>query len=320
MSWIGAIIGTFASGKSMVRKDKISEDLAAASNRALPYITQTANELKKWGKDDWSRFKETYRPVAESLVNDANRAPNYNRYEQDVALGASQGQQAGNEDIRRGISQSGTGPASGKFASATSNLENKAAARRGIGTAVARQTADQESTNKKMSLLPLGRSDPSSSVAGLGIVTRGGADYGKYSSAIGVDATKNLGEAGFGIGKALGSYKPTKDTSTPTKDTSTNNSPFQGNGALKSYANTENNSSPTDSSGNYNSDFMGYTNYAEGGMIAGPGNGRSDSIQANIDGRMPARVSNGEYLIKANVASSIGLNRLDSLISIARQG
>lgn len=40
-------------------------------------------------------------------------------------------------------------------------------------------------------------------------------------------------------------------------------------------------------------------NFAGGGEVSGPGTGTSDSIPATIDGRAPARLSNGEFVVNA---------------------
>jgi hypothetical protein len=66
-----------------------------------------------------------------------------------------------------------------------------------------------------------------------------------------------------------------------------------------------------------------FTSYAEGGiaslpgpqesapgavegMLSGPGDGMSDSIPANIDGKQEARLADGEFVIPADVVSHIG--------------
>ena len=52
-------------------------------------------------------------------------------------------------------------------------------------------------------------------------------------------------------------------------------------------------------------DFLGLMKKANGGYISGPGTGTSDSI--------PARLSNGEYVIKADAVSQYGTSFLDSI-------
>jgi hypothetical protein len=54
--------------------------------------------------------------------------------------------------------------------------------------------------------------------------------------------------------------------------------------------------------------------YADGGLIAGPGTGTSDSVPALIDGQQPAQVSDGEYLIPANVVQELGHDFFEKLV------
>jgi hypothetical protein len=46
--------------------------------------------------------------------------------------------------------------------------------------------------------------------------------------------------------------------------------------------------------------------YARGGYLDGQGDGMSDSIPATIEGKQPARLADGEFVIPADVVSHIG--------------
>jgi hypothetical protein len=48
------------------------------------------------------------------------------------------------------------------------------------------------------------------------------------------------------------------------------------------------------------------TPYAEGGYLDGEGDGMSDSIPATIEGKQPARLADGEFVVPADVVSHIG--------------
>lgn len=50
----------------------------------------------------------------------------------------------------------------------------------------------------------------------------------------------------------------------------------------------------------------GIPSYAKGGYLDGPGDGMSDSIPATIEGRQPARLADGEFVIPADVVSHLG--------------
>ena len=53
--------------------------------------------------------------------------------------------------------------------------------------------------------------------------------------------------------------------------------------------------------------------YSDGGrMLKGPGDGMSDSIPANISGKRPARLADGEFVIPADVVSHLGNGSTDA--------
>lgn len=49
-----------------------------------------------------------------------------------------------------------------------------------------------------------------------------------------------------------------------------------------------------------------FRRFAEGGLVQGPGDGTSDSIPAVINGNEPAAISDGEFIISADVVSALG--------------
>ena len=52
--------------------------------------------------------------------------------------------------------------------------------------------------------------------------------------------------------------------------------------------------------------------YATGGMLEGPGDGMSDSLAAKIDGSQPAALSQGEFVVPADVVSHLGNGSSDA--------
>ena len=52
--------------------------------------------------------------------------------------------------------------------------------------------------------------------------------------------------------------------------------------------------------------------YAQGGMLEGPGDGMSDSLAAQIDGSQPAALSQGEFVVPADVVSHLGNGSSDA--------
>ena len=63
---------------------------------------------------------------------------------------------------------------------------------------------------------------------------------------------------------------------------------------------------PDFSDGSYNAANGGLVALANGGVVRGPGDGTSDSIPAMIDGHQPAAISQGEFIIPADVVSGLG--------------
>lgn len=54
------------------------------------------------------------------------------------------------------------------------------------------------------------------------------------------------------------------------------------------------------------SNAIGMPRLAKGGYLHGPGDGMSDSIPATIEGRQPARLADGEFVVPADVVSHLG--------------
>lgn len=59
-------------------------------------------------------------------------------------------------------------------------------------------------------------------------------------------------------------------------------------------------------SGNTNAQHSALTRKAKGGYLDGAGDGMSDSIPATIEGKQPARLADGEFVIPADVVSHLG--------------
>lgn len=58
--------------------------------------------------------------------------------------------------------------------------------------------------------------------------------------------------------------------------------------------------------------------FEAGGLIDGEGDGMSDDIDANIEGREPVRVADGEVVVPKHVVDMIGVDRLDELLRSVR--
>lgn len=59
-------------------------------------------------------------------------------------------------------------------------------------------------------------------------------------------------------------------------------------------------------------------NMERGGLLEGGGDGMSDDIPANIGGKEPVRVADGEYVVPASIAERFGEDRLHAMMSKVR--
>lgn len=132
-------------------------------------------------------------------------------------------------------------------------------------------------------------------------------------------ATRTTGIAGL---NSMGSTADTADTA-PTAETAlarlnlnkqyANGGTIQGGGLQDLYQTSDNPSmNPSLSRDGYGLGRLqqladgGVAGFAKGGYLDGPGDGMSDSIPATIEGKQPARLADGEFVIPADVVSHLG--------------
>jgi hypothetical protein len=284
---------------------------------------------------DWSNFKRDFGDLESKMAKRADTG-----ITGDVAGAAgkanadtAQAVAAGRGNLGSMIARNGVNPNSGRAVMATAGLNNQGAAVAGkainaAGTGEENRVADVNNA-QRLQFVSLGKGLPTEANANLNAahgITQANANqnaglanyYGAQKNSAYGDIGRGLGNLPWGsIGKGISSMF----------GGSTTNSSFQGNGPLQSYTNTSGSPATTDTSGNYGADWAGYTDYkhggrvkkpaqyAEGGVILGPGTGTSDSIPAVIDGEVAARVSNKEYRIPAAVVAKIGKVHLDKLVA-----
>lgn len=155
---------------------------------------------------------------------------------------------------------------------------------------------------------------------------RGGMGSTPNAAQIGQQARQSSGPMGMqtttsGIG-GLGSTAKTADTA-PTAETAlsrlnlnktyANGGTIQSGGLQDLYATSDNPTmNPSLSRDGYGLGRLqqladgGVAGYAKGGYLDGPGDGMSDSIPATIEGKQPARLADGEFVIPADVVSHLG--------------
>lgn len=348
MGWIGGVINILSGVGGSYETGKMEKSVKRAAEAGLPFLKESAGDMKGWGKSDWGNFKANYRPVADSLVTESNRAP-----DTEGAAGrasADSAQNANNiEHASSGAMFShGIGPSSGSFGSMLSGVADSEAHDAGIGGAMAKLGAEDQSNHEKLSVINMGHqaNDPTTTASAMGIVSAGGANYGKYLPGLAAQQANSMGQMGKGVGQVVGSFGGKSGGSSKgytwgnQSDRNEANSQEAFMGSSRRYADGGEVGLPKPKevdkeivledpkpspamkeflkeidSRNRSSDD---SSHSDGGLIRGPGDGTSDSVPAVIDGKAPARVSNGEYFIKADIAKNIGIDRLNNILAAAR--
>ena len=59
--------------------------------------------------------------------------------------------------------------------------------------------------------------------------------------------------------------------------------------------------------------------FADGGLLEGDGDGMSDDIPANIDGKEKVRVADGEFVVPSDLAEQFGAGKLESMLNAVRK-
>ena len=286
---------------------------ARIRNSFRPEQEKVANQLKDWGNQDWEEWKKTFAPAEEAAAARATEGfkPQSERVTGQANVENARDLSTTRQGLDSGLSRRGVNPASGTALATRSDLANSGAANIGVGINRAR-TAEENRVNdanwnNRLAMTSIGSRNLGDQAQMLArasdVMATGERRAAGLSDSYSNQATDALRGAGRGIGNA---YNRLRDYNT-SRDI---------NNTVDEYSQTpaadwEN--SGVDSGGDYNA--YNDAGYREGGLIRGPGTGTSDSIPANIDGRAPARVSNGEYRIPAVVVTHVGRKKLDAIVA-----
>jgi hypothetical protein len=119
-------------------------------------------------------------------------------------------------------------------------------------------------------------------------------------------------------GTGIGATAPTASTAETALSRLNLNKQYAAGGTIQSgglqdlYGSSDNVTGPALSRDGYGLGRLqamangGVAGYAKGGYLDGPGTGLSDSIPATIEGKQPARLADGEFVVSADVVSALG--------------
>lgn len=304
MGWIGGVINLLFGLGSSYENQKMQTAWNKSAGANSGQVMALSQKMLDNAAQDWDHFKTTFAPVDEAAATYAGRDPDYARAEGQVSDAVASGMsQGGNAIVRRRIN-----PNSGATSARINDLTVAGGRAGGIGMGQARRGEEDRLFRERASI-----SDASGEILGnSAITTARGFDTlqttikhaARVGNAYGRDAADSLYQAGKGAGQlGYGMSWGNKNYSSPDYDNSGQPDYVWGNKQARDEANDQER-------------FMGTNRrYADGGMVRGPGTGRSDSVPATIDGEQPARVSNGEIIIPAQLVRKIGKHRLDELVA-----
>lgn len=267
-----------------------------------------ADSAESRADDAYKFYQQTGRPLVEQSINDArqwdsedNRADARGR----AVAGATQQFDAAQGMQNRNLERMGVNPNSGKFLA----LNNQLMTQRALGTAGMATNADESRRLQGVGL----RQQAGNMVNGMPAQAMGWAGQAGQmgSSASGIGAT-NISNAMGVQGQMIGGFGGAAN--------------IFGSGASgynNAYSNilkgteikSQENSAAMGGFGQLAGMGMGMSGYADGGKVRGPGTGTSDSVKAvNTDNGQPIRLSNGEFIIPADVVAKKGSEFFQKMI------
>jgi len=273
--------------------------------------TATANDARA---ADYAAYdKSTFRPLEQGIVNDANSFDTTAKQNDLARQGVADVATAYDTQRKNALdtmSSYGINPNSNRFAAINSQLsQGQAAAGAGAATN-ARSQAEQMGYARKLDAASLGRNLAANASTAYGV----SINAGNSSSANNTAAYNTAAAPGATLAAGM-------NTSSSMLGNAANSYYGAGNLYSQQYKTSSANSSAAMSGlGSIAGQWAGSTAgsaaiaaMADGGDVH-KGAGRVRGIGGPVDDKVPAMLSNGEYVIPADTAKAIGISRLDKLV------
>lgn len=251
------------------------------------------DDMLKWAETDWERFKTDGIPLENELIRSAEEGIEADTAGVTGRTGADVQQQYGivRDTVGQNQMDAGVNPNSGRFVDSASKVSSSGAGTAGYAINRAREAeenrVDDFNWDNKIRTLSS---------------TKGLATGANINAARGADAAGRSAESALARGQQFGASAGQNFMGAGRDFGSIDWSSFNfGGGGDEEVGATKD-------------EWTGELGWKDGGLIRGPGSGSSDSIPANVDQAIPARVSNGEYRIPAAVVRRVGTKYLDDLI------
>jgi hypothetical protein len=300
----------------------------AVSNKQMQTMDQQmriadSNEARASEYANYER--STFRPLEQGLVKDANEFDTDAKREELARRGMADvatAYEAQRKQAMDTLARYGINPNSNRFAAINAQLsQGQAADSAGVATN-ARTNAEQLGYARKIDAASLGRNLASNASTAYGIAT----SAGNSANASGATAMDSASAPGTAMGGAYGSYS-TQMGNAGASYTNAGNIYARGYGIAANQASEANSAL----SGIVGMGIKGAMGYATGGMSGAAsamtgirfadggkvhvGKGGVSGPGGPVDDKIPAMLSNGEYVLPTDTVKAIGKAKLDKLVA-----
>lgn len=285
------------------------KDIAQAQKKIMSDTAKRSEEYATYER-------ETYRPLEKRLVSDAESFDTAAKREEMASQGmadVAQAYEGQRQQALDTLAKYGVNPNSARFASINAQLaQGEAGARAGVATK-SRIASEEMGRARLYDAAALGRGLASNATAAAGTAAATGTAAGGSYMAPSEYMGKSYGQTGQMLGGAASSY-----------GTAGNIYGQEFNSRMQGYNAEQQRSSDTIGAfgkiaGIYAGSLRGpaaiATMFADGGKAKRLGrSGKVSGPGGPVDDKIPAMLSDGEYVIPADTVKAIGVKKLDKLV------
>lgn len=318
--------GLILSGYNAYNANEKMEDANAQNEQAMAAQNEIMQQQLKLSEDQWNNYLTTFQPINEMLAIDAKRGvtakydKRIDEANNDVEMSFAQSEGT----ARRNLMRYGVNPNDPRFADMTrkSGIQKSLAKVGAVNNArqTERDRTEKLTWAKRMDVASIGKGIQGNAVASLNSAgnTARGLNYGAGVSANlakqSADDTYRFANGITSLGFKVADYGEKNNwwSSKDNLDYLDTDSAYNDHGYDDDYADgglieAEPSRKPLMIGGR---EFGG-----DHGMIEGPGSGTSDSVKAVVDGFREVNLSDGEFIIPADIVRKKGTEFFEKMIS-----
>jgi molecular chaperone GrpE (heat shock protein) len=281
-------------------KDDLKE-IAAAQKQIMSDSAKRAEEYATYER-------ETFRPLEKRLVSEAESFDTAAKREEMASQGMADVAQAYESQRQQALdtlAKYGVNPNSARFAAINAQLaQGEAGARAGVATK-SRIASEEMGRARLYDAAALGRGLASNATAAAGLATSAGTSAGATTLAPSEFMSKSYGQTGSMLGGAGSSF-----------GTAGNIYGQEFNARMGAYnAEQQRRADAMSGFGKIAGSIIGGGFFADGGKVKRLGRvGKVNGPGGPVDDKIPAMLSDGEYVLPADTVKAIGVKKLDKMV------